>query len=511
MTEEDFSELDIIHHVSHTILVHKRNISLLMNEVFDVLQRDMNLQRGALTLKRDNSLIIEASIGLSAEEKKRGQYKIGEGITGRVGGAGEGIIIPDIAKEPAFLSKTKTKRSAKTAFICVPIKYQGEVIGTLSIDHPSDNIETLNRKKRLLEIVANITAEGVAVLRSEIEEREQLQAENTRLKSELEVQYRPDNIIGNCKAMRMVYNMINQVAKSQATVLIRGESGTGKELVARAIHYASPRRHKPFIAVNCAALPENLIESELFGHEKGAFTGANVLRIGRFELANDGTLFLDEIGDISVSVQVKLLRVLQERTFERVGGSIPIRTNVRIIAATSRNLEDSIKAGRFREDLYYRLNVFPVLIPALRDRKSDIILLTEYFLEKYNKIYTKDIKRISTPAINMLMSYHWPGNVRELENCMERAVLVNSSGVINAFHLPPSLQTGKESQTSILKEDAVDFRTMVMSFEKELIVEALKNNKGNIAAVARGLQTTQRILHYKMLKLGIESEKSFKE
>ena len=195
----------------------------------------------------------------------------------------------------------------------------------------------------------------------------------------------------------------------------------------------------------------------------------------------------------------------------RVGGGLPIRTNARIIAATSRNLEDSIKAGRFREDLYYRLNVFPVHIPALRDRKSDIILLTEYFLERYNKIYSKNIKRISTPAINMLMSYHWPGNVRELENCMERAVLVNSSGVINAFHLPPSLQTGKESHTSILKEDAVDFKTMVMSFEKELIVEALKNNKGNIAAVARDLQTTQRILHYKMLKLGIESEKSSKE
>lgn len=511
MHSVDFSELDIIHHVSHTILVHKRNISLLINEVFDVLQRDMDLQRGALTLKRDNSLIIEASIGLSEEEKNRGQYKIGEGITGRVGATGESVIIPDISKEPAFLGKTKTKRSGKTAFICVPIKYHGEVIGTLSIDHNADSMNILDRKKRLLEIVSNITAEGVAVLRSEIEEREHLQAENARLKNELEFQYKPDNIIGNCKGMRMVYNMINQVAKSQATVLIRGESGTGKELVARAIHYASPRRHKPFISVNCAALPENLIESELFGHERGAFTGASGLRIGRFELANEGTLFLDEIGDISVPVQVKLLRVLQERTFERIGGNIPLRTNVRIIAATSRNLEDYIKSFRFREDLYYRLNVFPVIIPSLRDRKSDIILLTEHFLAKYNKIYAKDIKRISTPAINMLMSYHWPGNVRELENCIERAVLISSSGVINAFHLPPSLQTGKESHTSIIKEEAVDFKTMVMSFEKELIVEALKNNKGNIAAVARNLKTTQRILHYRMMKLGIEPEKPFKE
>jgi len=372
-------------------------------------------------------------------------------------------------------------------------------------------MEILNKKRRLLEIVANITAEGVAVLRTEIEENDHLKAENMRLKNQLEIQYRPDNIIGNCKAMHLVYNMINQVAKSQATVLIRGESGTGKELVARAIHYASPRRYKPFISVNCAALPENLIESELFGHEKGAFTGANALRIGRFELANEGTLFLDEIGDISIPVQVKLLRVLQERTFERVGGSLPIRTNVRIIAATSRNLEDSIKSGRFREDLYYRLNVFPIIIPTLKDRKSDVILLAEHFLEKYNKIYSKDVMRISTPAINMLMSYHWPGNVRELENCIERAVLVSASGVINAYHLPPSLQTGKESRTSILKEDTADFKTLVSSFEKELIVEALKNSKGNIAATARNLKTTQRILHYKMERLGIELETIGKE
>lgn len=508
---QDYTELDIIHHVSHTILMHKKNVDLLMNEIFDVLQKDMDLKRGALTLKRDNSLIIEASIGLSGEEKSRGHYKIGEGITGRVGETGDSVIIQDISKEPAFLARTGTKRSARTAFICVPIKYQGEIIGTLSIDHVAENMEVLNRKRRLLEVVANITAEGVAVLRTEIEENDHLKAENMRLKNQLEIQYRPDNIIGNCKSMNLVYNMINQVAKSQATVLIRGESGTGKELVARAIHYASPRRYKPFVSVNCAALPENLIESELFGHEKGAFTGANVLRVGRFELANEGTLFLDEIGDISIPVQVKLLRVLQERTFERVGGSLTLKTNVRIIAATSRNLEDSIKAGKFREDLYYRLNVFPIMIPALKDRKSDIILLAEHFLEKYNRLYSKDVMRISAPAINMLMSYHWPGNVRELENCIERALLVSSSGVINAYHLPPSLQTGKESHTSIIKEDTADFKTLVSSFEKELIVEELKNTKGNIAATARNLKTTQRILHYKMQRLEIEPEKISKE
>lgn len=500
--------MDIIYHVSRAILAHKKSVSSLINEVFNVLQKDMNLQRGALTLKRDNSLIIEASIGLSAEEKKRGQYKIGEGITGRVGETGESVIIPDVSREPAFLGKTKTKRAAKTAFICVPVMHENEVIGTLSIDHPSDTTENLNGVRKLLEIIANITADGVALLKSEIDERESLIAENVRLKTELNNLCKPGNIIGNCNRMRMVYGLIAQVAGSNANVLVRGESGTGKELVAMAIHMASPRKNKPFIAVNCAALPDNLIESELFGHEKGSFTGANFLRKGRFELADGGTIFLDEIGDISPAIQVKLLRVLQEKIFERVGGNTPIKVDVRIITATNRNLEECMEKGTFREDLYYRLNVFPIHLPALRERKTDIMLLADYFLEKYNTLYMKSIKRISTPAINMLIAYHWPGNVRELENTLERAVLVSNDEVINAYDLPPSLQTAKETKTNLISADGkTDFMKMIASFEEELIVEAIKDTNGNIAAASRKLGITPRILHYKINNLNIELEK----
>jgi len=503
--------VDIIYNVSHAILAHKKSVTSLINEVFDVLRRDMNLQRGTLTLKRDNALIIEASIGLSADEKKRGYYKIGEGITGRVGETGKSIIIPDISKEPAFLGKTG-KRLGKTAFICVPVIHDNEVIGTISIDSPFANETELNDKRKLLEIIANITADGIAVLRNEIEEREALIAENQRLKAELNNLNKPDSIVGNCNRMRMVYSLIFQVAPSPATVLIRGESGTGKELVAKAIHDASPRKSKPFIAVNCAALPENLIESELFGHEKGSFTGANYARKGRFELADGGTVFLDEIGDISLATQVKLLRIIQEKVFERVGSNTPIKVNVRIIAATSRNLEEYMGVGKFREDLYYRLNVFPIYLPSLRERKTDIILLADYFLEKYNKLYIKNIRRISSPAINMLMSYHWPGNVRELENTIERAILVSNDEAINAYDLPPSLQTAKETRTNLIEEGTADFTQMIAAFEEELIVEAIKETNGNIAAAARKLGLTPRIIHYKirMLKIDTEQYKSVK-
>lgn len=314
---------------------------------------------------------------------------------------------------------------------------------------------------------------------------------------------RPVSIIGTCSAMRAVYAQIAQVAPSNATVLIRGASGTGKELVARAIQQESKRRDKPFICVNCAALPDNLIESELFGHEKGAFTGAISTRCGRAEAANGGTLFLDEIGDLSQSVQVKLLRFIQERTFSRVGSNEEIKVDVRLITATSRNLEQLMEEGKFREDLYYRLNVFPIHLPSLHNRRSDIMLLAEHFLEKFKKIHGKDIVRISTPAINMLMSYHWPGNVRELENCMERAVLLSTDNVIHGYNLPPSLQTGESSGTAINPEMKADFNTLVESFERELIVDALKATNGNVAAAARKLGISQRIIHYKINKIGI--------
>ena len=499
-------ELNALYHISH-ILLHQRDVSLLLKEVLDVLQKEMTIERATLTLRQGDSLYIEASTGLSGAEVKRGKYKIGEGITGIVGATGDSQIIPDILQEPSFLDRTGARKSAKFAFICVPIKHSGEIIGTLSIDHPSTNQKQLNQILEFLEAMANILADAVATFREEKKEKSSLQAENQRLRHELGEKYRPNNIVGNSSSMRSVYGMIAQVADSPATVLIRGESGTGKELVARAIHYGSSRRDAPFITVNCAALPENLIESELFGHEKGAFTGASSQRKGRFELANGGTLFLDEIGDISLSVQVRLLRVLQEKIFERVGGIEEIKVNVRVVAATSRDLEQSINEGTFREDLFYRLNVFPIHLPPLRERKSDMMLLADSFLDKYNKMYEKNIRRISTPAINMMTSYHWPGNVRELENSIERAVLICAHDVITAYDLPPSLQTAQTSDTLINRDsNSADFATIVKSFEKELIVDALKNNRGNVASAAKSLGATKRIIHYKIDNLNINPD-----
>ncbi|OGV48515.1 MAG: sigma-54-dependent Fis family transcriptional regulator [Lentisphaerae bacterium GWF2_52_8] len=499
-------DMTVLHQISHVLVHQRHNISSLLREVLDILHREMGLLRGTFSLCHGNMLIIEASHGLTEKEIARGRYKIGEGVTGKVAKTGKPRVIPDVSKEPEFLDRTKTRSGAQNlAFICVPIINKDKVIGTLSIDCQVS--PDLNKELPLLETVANILADAVAMIRDEAEEREQLLAENKRLRLELDQQFHPSNIVGNCSSMRAVYSMIAQVAESSATVLIRGESGTGKELVARAIHYASQRRNKPFIAVNCAALPENLIESELFGHEKGAFTGAISQRKGRFELANGGTLFLDEIGDISLAVQVRLLRFLQEKTFERVGGHEPINVDVRVLAATSRNLEEEIEKDHYREDLFYRLNVFPIHMPSLHQRRADIMLLADHFLEKYNKIYNKNVKRISTPAINMMMSYHWPGNVRELENCIERAVLTATDDVVHGFNLPPSLQTAQETGTALLPKEGASLTTLVASYERELIVDALKINRGNVAAAARALDATQRILHYKIDRLKIDPKK----
>jgi Nif-specific regulatory protein len=293
---------------------------------------------------------------------------------------------------------------------------------------------------------------------------------------------------------------MSQVAATNTTVLIRGESGTGKEMVAHAIHYNSPRANKPFIKISCAALPDSLIESELFGYEKGAFTGAETRKKGRFELAEGGTLFLDEIGDINLTTQVKLLRVLQEHEFERLGGTETIKVNVRMVAATNKDIERAIAAGTFREDLYYRLNVFPIFVPPLRERKADLLLLVDHFLEKFSSEHHKSIKRISTPAIDMLMSYHWPGNVRELENTLERSVLMCDGQVVHGHHLPPSLQTAEASGTVT----RVSLSDAVAGFEKDLIQDTLKTTRGNRAKAARLLDTTERVLNYKVRKYVID-------
>ena len=499
-------DIAVLNKISH-LVARRTSISELLREALQILRSEMGLHRGTVTLREGDSLVIEASEGLSAAELARWNYKVGEGITGEVAATGKGRIIPDISKDKNFLNRTKARDGAKNiAFICVPIIYQEDVIGTMSIDRVVDENTDLKADYHLLDTLANIMADAIYAAYSAHLERERLESESESLKLELENKLRPAEIIGNSSSMKKVYAMISKVAASNATVIIRGESGTGKEMVAKAIQKNSSRADKPFIVVNCAALPEGLIESELFGHEKGSFTGAINRKIGLAELANTGTLFLDEIGDISLPMQLKLLRFIQEHTFYRVGGNEERKVDVRIIAATSRNLEEMITTGAFREDLYYRLNVFPIYMPALRARKSDIILLAEFFLEKYNRIHGRKIRRLSTPAINMMSSYFWPGNVRELENCIEYAVLNSSDNVISGYNLPPSLQTAENTETAILpvNREGGDYESLVSSFEKELIVEALKVKKGNASAAAKHLGTTQRIILYKIKKLGID-------
>ncbi len=500
------AQLDILYKISQAML-HQNNVSSLLEDVLEILENEMGMSRGILTLREPDTdmFVIEAAKGLTSDERKRGYYRIGEGIIGRVAQTGRSECIPDINTDPDFLNKTRSRKGdVPTAFLCVPVIHRREVIGTISIDRPTSDQEVLDADLTFLKLVSEVLAEAVAYIREQIEERETLMAENKQLRQQLGEIYQPHNLVGRCSAIQNVYMQIAQVADSKATVLIRGESGTGKEIVARALHYSSSRKNNPFVAVNCAALPESLIESELFGHEKGAFSSAHQQRKGRFERANGGTIFLDEIGDVSPAVQVRLLRVLQEHTFERIGGTETITVNIRVIAATSIDLEKAIANGTFREELFYRLNVFPIHLPPLRERRSDIILLADHFLQKYNETYNKNIKRISSTAINMMMSYHWPGNVRELENCIERAVLTSTDDVIHGYHLPPSLQTSEVTNTPLLPSEGASLSTLVNAYEREIIVDVLKKFRGNVSAASRHLQTTQRILHYRIQKLGIE-------
>jgi Nif-specific regulatory protein len=465
----------------------------------------MDMVRGTITLLDPlrNEIHIEVAHGIARSAIERVRYKLGEGITGRVIETGKAVAIPRISEEPRFLDRTASRRRQGTreiSFFCVPIKKGNQVIGALSVDKPYDDAYPLDDGKRLLSVIATMIASHVIKLETIRLENERLRDENRRLQTELKTKYSINSIIGSSNRMREVFQMVSQVCRSNATVLIRGESGTGKELVANSIHYNSPRASNPFVKVNCAALPANLIESELFGHEKGAFTGAIKQKIGKFELAHRGTIFLDEIGSINLDVQANLLRILQEKEFDRVGGQRTIKVDVRVITATNKNLEQAVEDGTFRGDLYYRLNVFPIYMPPLRERKTDMLLLADHFLEKYAKENHKDIRRFSTPAIDMLMQYHWPGNVRELENCIERAVLLCEEGVIHSYHLPPTLQTGKESGTL----PALSLEEAVANLEKEMLIDALKNTRGNITGAAKILQTTVRKFAYKAQQYGID-------
>ena len=503
-------EISLLYEINEALNEHL-DMKKSLYRVLTILAESLNLIRGTITILDPvtKEIRIEIAHGISAKAKKHVRYQLGEGVTGRVIQSGRHAVVPRISDEPFFLDRTASRDSRvchEYSFICVPVKKGDKVVGALSADRPYKGEASLKKGEKIMSLVATMIARHVINLEAMRLEKEKLKKENTRLKIELENKYSFSHIIGNSNKMREVFQMISQVSRSNATVLIRGESGTGKELVANSIHYNSLRNKQPFIKINCAALPENLIESELFGHEKGSFTGALYQKKGKFELADKGTIFLDEIGNMDLNVQVKLLRIFQEKEFERVGGHKTIDVNVRIIAATNANLEEMVKKGQFRDDLYFRLNVFPIYMPSLCMRKTDIILLADHFLEKYAKENNKDIKRFSTPAIDMMMEYHWPGNVRELENCIERAVLLCNEGAIHSYHLPPSLQTGKHSKTltHLSMEEAVN------NLEREMIMDALKNTKGNIKKAAILVGTTERKFSYKAHKFGI-SYKDFRQ
>jgi Nif-specific regulatory protein len=474
--------------------------------VLDVLKQRHGAIRGAVTLLDPKSaeIRVEVSSGLT-DAGRVARYRLGEGITGRVVESGRPIVVPRVSQEPMFLNRAGKRdlNKQEITYMCVPIIVKGRPVGALGVDLRFRTDRDYDTELKCLSLVGAMMAQAIKAEHLIDEERRRLMDENTHLLEELKVRYDFSNIIGTSGPMRQVYEQIAQVARTNTTVLIRGESGTGKELIAHAIHYNSPRAQKPLIKVSCAALPEALVESELFGYEKGAFTGAHALKKGRFELADGGTLFLDEIGDVNLSTQVKLLRVLQERQFERLGGTASIRANVRLIAGTNKDLEKAMAEGKFREDLYYRLNVFAIFVPPLRERKSDVLLLADHFLQKYSREHQKEIRRISTPAIDMLTAYHWPGNVRELENVIERAVLVCDGNVVHGHHLPPTLQTAQASGTVT----TLTLAEAVTAYEKDIVQDALKTTRGNRAKAARLLGTTERIINYKVRKYGIDAER----
>ncbi len=461
----------------------------------------LEMKRGMISIfRRDlEEIHTVVAFGMDPSQSDQAIYRLGEGITGRVVATGRPIAVPRLDKEPLFLDRSGTRQHIDTselAFICVPICSEKEIVGALSADIVPTADTDLSINLKLLETIAKLIAYRV--------ERRRMLEENKRLKDLNSPLGSQSFVIGSSKAMKSVRHLIAQVADSKVSVLLTGETGTGKGLVAKAIHMGSPRSREPFVHVNCGAIPENLIESELFGHEKGSFTGALSSRGGRFETASNGTIFLDEINSLPQQAQVKLLKVLQDREYERVGSDKTLRTNARIVAATNKDLEEEIKEGRFRSDLFYRLNVFPIYVPPLRERGADIMMLADHFVKLYSKELSRQIDRIDTPAIDMLMAYHWPGNVRELENVIERAVLLSQDGVISARTLPPSLQ-----MKSVESRNAGHgkFEQLVASYEMNLIIEALKDSDGNQTKAAKLLGTSKRVIQYKVQKYEVDFKK----
>lgn len=513
-------ELDILLEISN-IMATVADSKTKLQDSLKFIKKYLELEKPTVYKYDSNKeeLIVFASNDLTSKQKLLATYKIGEGATGIAFESKEPIVIENIHKSVIFLNKTGSRDMSHLSYIAVPM-IAGEIaIGVISADLTKGSAIGLEETVKILTIIGSMLAHAILIEERYENEKQVIKEQKDYYKMEAQSRYDFENMVGESQKMKGVFEIIKKVAKSKATILVRGETGTGKELIASAIHKQSPRKDAPFIKLNCGAIPENLLESELFGHEKGSFTDAKEMRKGRFELADSGTLFLDEIGDISASLQVKLLRVLQEQEFERVGGSKTIKTDVRVIAATNRNLEDMVENGEFREDLFYRLNVIPLYLPPLRERDEDIILLSSHFLDKFAKIHKKDIK-LSHEALIALLKYQWPGNIRELENTMERAVLLIDSEYIDEASIQmllPRLRTAQgrvalEKSEPICEqqiqkdESKILTKDDLMEIEKETILGALKESGWIQAKAAKKLGMTTRQIGYKIKKFNIELE-----
>ena len=522
-------ELSILTDIGR-VLASELDLQAVFDQTMGVLATRLGTERGSMVLldEATGKLRIEAALGLTAEEIKRGRYAVGEGITGQVVATGQPHVVANISTDPRFLNRTGARAALKDkviSFICVPIHIDGRVAGALSVDKAFVDPESLRDDQRLLEIIAAFIAQAIKINAIIAREREEWLQERLALRRSLQSKYKFDNIIGTSPAMLEVFDTIAQVAVSRATVLLLGETGTGKELIAKAIHFNSPRADKPFIRVNCGALSGTLLESELFGHVKGSFTGAIRDKIGRFEAADTGTLFLDEIGTIDTGLQVKLLRVLQERELERVGDNRTIRVDVRIIAATNLDLQKQVAQGAFREDLFYRLNVVAIHLPPLRNRREDIPLLIDFFLDKFNAENNKTLKKISRDMLNLLVRYPWPGNVRELENAMERAVVLARGETLTEDLLPVAIRAFAQQGRAAMASDDLDglvrrlaeqalseyamregaiYDLVINQVEKVLIEKALQRCEQVKIKAAEFLGINRNTLNKKVKELGIE-------
>ena len=477
------------------------DVQAKLDQALALMTRFTGMVRGAVALLDPDgqNISLAAAVGLAPEELSRGHYRLGEGITGRVIETGRPMVAPNLSQEPLFLNRTGARDLAKEriAFFCVPLKIGPDTIGALSADRLFADSVALDEDLRLLTILASLIAQAAKVRQELAAEREHILEENRRLKQVLESGLKTPSMIGGAGGLKEVHSLIAQVAPTNLTVLIQGESGTGKELAAETIHLSSRRGGRPFIKVNCAALPEHLVESELFGHERGAFTGATQRHKGRFELADGGTLFLDEVAELPAQVQAKLLRVLQEKSFERVGGDETIQVDVRLVAATNRDLGQMVTEGRFREDLFYRLNVFAITLPALRDRLGDLPALADHFLTYWGGEVDKRMIGFTSAALAALKAWPWPGNIRELSNVLARAVILSEDGLVHCRHLP-GLTVGRSECAPVTLPEAL------AELEGRLITAALNEFQGNMSRAAIHLGISERVMGLRMKKFGLD-------